>query len=110
MQHACKAAIVPVFRLQALRKTLTAIGEELCHSIQERNAWGQNLGHEELGTTLQHSGKVPEVRQLDLIGNMRNRTPQPDTRRLIDKPGRMRPDHVKLFESLIDGFDPAKAG
>ncbi|GAA0779977.1 hypothetical protein E1180_00425 [Roseibium denhamense] len=85
------------------------MGEELCHSIQELKAWSQNLGHEELGTTLQHSGKVPEARQHALIGNMRNRTPPPDTRRLIDKLGRMSPDHVKLFESLIDGFDPAKA-
>ncbi|WP_269584063.1 tyrosine-type recombinase/integrase [Roseibium sp. Sym1] len=108
VRHACEAAKVPPFIPHAIRKTLTTMGEELCHSMQEMKAWSQNLGHEELGTTLKNYGQVPEARQHELLENMRNRNPLPDTQRLIDKLNRMNPDQRRAFERIIDGFDPMK--
>lgn len=108
VRHASETARVPPFQPHAIRKTLTTMGEELCHSMQELKAWSQNLGHENLGTTLKHYGKVPDPLQHELLGNMRNRNPQPDTQRLIDKLNRMSPEQRGAFESIIDGFDPTK--
>lgn len=108
VRRASEAASVPLFKPHAIRATLAQLALDLTYSMEELKAWSQNLGHEELGTTLQHYGKIPAQRQHELVGNMRDRSPHAQTQQLIGKLNRMSPDHFKLFENLIDGFDPLK--
>lgn len=47
-----------------------ALGERICRTPEELKAWSQNIGHERVLTTLTSYGKVPAVRQAELIRGM----------------------------------------
>src|ERR1700732_2620724 len=45
------------------RKALAQLGERMCRTPEELKAWSQNLGHEDVMTTLRSYGEVPSSRQ-----------------------------------------------
>ena len=49
------------------RDTITQLGERLCNSPEHLKAWSQNMGHEQVLTTLTSYGKVDPLRQAALI-------------------------------------------
>ncbi len=42
----------PYFNPHSFRKTLVTLGQKICQSPEEFKAWSQNLGHEDVLTTL----------------------------------------------------------
>lgn len=106
VRAACQSAGVPSFNPHAIRSTLGLLAFELVHSLEELKAWSQNLGHENLGTTLQYYGTLPGPRQHDLVDAMQNRGTQTDAQRVIDKLNRMNPDQRQAVEIMIDAIDP----
>jgi integrase len=61
------AAGLPYFNPHSFRKTLTQLGERLCTTPEEFKAWSQNLGHENVMTTLMSYGSVASSRQAAII-------------------------------------------
>ena len=55
------------FNPHSFRKTLARLGEKLCSSPEEFKAWSQNLGHEQVSTTLTSYGAVDRHRQGEII-------------------------------------------
>jgi integrase len=66
-REAFAAAGLPYFNPHSLRKTLARLGQELCRTPEEFKAWSQNLGHEQVLTTLTSYGQVDRRRQRDII-------------------------------------------
>ena len=58
---------LPYFNPHSFRKTLARLGEQLCKTPEEFKAWSQNLGHEQVSTTLSSYGAVPRYRQGQII-------------------------------------------
>ena len=58
---------LPYFNPHSLRKTLTQHGERVCTTPEEFKAWSQNLGHENVMTTLMSYGSVASCRQAEII-------------------------------------------
>jgi hypothetical protein len=46
---------------------LARLGEKLCKTPEEFKAWSQNLGHEQVSTTLTSYGAVERHRQGEII-------------------------------------------
>ncbi|HUV68639.1 MAG TPA: site-specific integrase [Terracidiphilus sp.] len=65
--EAFERAGLPYFHPRSLRKTLARLGEQVCGSPEEFKAWSQNLGHEQVLTTLMSYGKVASGRQGEII-------------------------------------------
>lgn len=61
---------LPYFNPHSVRNTLTQLGEQTCSSPEEFKAWSQNLGHEQVLTTLMSYGQVPNHRQAELIRSL----------------------------------------
>jgi integrase/recombinase XerC len=66
-RDAFERAGLPYFNPHSLRKTLGRLGETLCRSPEELKAWSQNLGHEQVLTTLTSYGEVATDRQGEII-------------------------------------------
>jgi integrase len=66
-REAFEAAGLPYFNPHSFRKTLARLGEQLCKTPEEFKAWSQNLGHEQVSTTLSSYGAVPRYRQGEII-------------------------------------------
>ena len=66
-RHAFGAAGLPYFNPHSFRKTLTQLGERVCNTPEEFKAWSQNLGHENVMTTLMSYGSVTSCRQAEII-------------------------------------------
>jgi integrase len=78
---------LPYFNPHSLRKTLAARGERLCRNAEQLKAWSQNLGHDDVMTTLRSYGAVAEERQRELIQGLaarRDGTTEPDTVELVE--------------------------
>lgn len=73
-REAFEAAGLPYFNPHSFRKTLASLGERLCSTPEDFKAWSQNLGHEQVMTTLTSYGKVAPHRQAELIDRLRDRT------------------------------------
>lgn len=58
---------LPYFNPHSFRKTLARLGEKLCTTPEQFKAWSQNLGHEQVSTTLSSYGAVPRDRQGEII-------------------------------------------
>jgi hypothetical protein len=69
---------VPYHTPHTLRRTLARLGERLCTTPEEMKAWSQNLGHDEVLTTLTSYGAVPRQRQAELIGSLATTTNSSD--------------------------------
>jgi integrase/recombinase XerD len=61
---------LPYFNPHSFRKTLAQLGERACRTPEELKAWSQNLGHEDVMTTLRSYGEVPSTRQAEIISNL----------------------------------------
>lgn len=66
-REAFERAGLPYFNPHSLRKTLAKLGEQVCISPEEFKAWSQNLGHEQVLTTLMSYGTVATDRQGDIM-------------------------------------------
>jgi len=66
-KEAFEAADLPYFNPHSFRKTLAQLGEQLCSTPEEFKAWSQNLGHEQVMTTLMSYGTVAKHRQAEII-------------------------------------------
>jgi hypothetical protein len=64
---------LPYYNPHSFRHTLAMLGEQLCTTPETFAAWSQNLGHENVSTTLTSYGKVPSHRQAKIIGELRYR-------------------------------------
>lgn len=61
---------LPYFNPHSFRKTLAQLGERVCRTPEELKAWSQNLGHEDVLTTLRSYGEVSPRRQAEIIKNL----------------------------------------
>jgi integrase len=66
-RSAFERAGLPYFNPHSFRKTLARLGEKLCKTPEEFKAWSQNLGHEQVSTTLTSYGAVDRHRQAEII-------------------------------------------
>ncbi len=58
---------LPYYNPHSFRDTLVSLGQKLCETAEEFKAWSQNLGHEQVITTLTSYRHVPIERQRLLI-------------------------------------------
>ena len=58
------------FNPHSFRKALAQLGERVCRTPEELKAWSQNLGHEDVMTTLRSYGEVPSSRQAEIIRDL----------------------------------------
>ena len=68
---------LPYFNPHSLRKTLVQLGEARCTTPEQLKAWSQNLGHEDVLTTLRSYGAVGNRRQGELIRTLTDATHVP---------------------------------
>ncbi|WFP50064.1 site-specific integrase [Methylomonas sp. EFPC3] len=66
-REAFEAAGLPYFNPHSIRDTLVKLGLQICPTPEALKAWSQNLGHEEVLTTLYSYGYVQESRQGEII-------------------------------------------
>jgi integrase/recombinase XerD len=85
-----EAAGLPYFNPHSFRKTLAQLGEQLCSTPEEFKAWSQNLGHEQVMTTLMSYGTVPKHRQAEIIA-------------ALAKPKPADNEKIRLIKSILDG-------
>ncbi len=67
---AFEAAGLPYFNPHSFRKTLALLGQKICRTPEELKAWSQNLGHENMLTTLTSYGTIDPHRQRELISRI----------------------------------------
>lgn len=70
------AASLPPFTPHSFRKTLMKLGNDLCETPEELKAWSQNLGHENLRTSIESYLPVSGPRQGQLIRKLAQRKPR----------------------------------
>jgi integrase/recombinase XerD len=66
-KEAFTSAGLPYANPHSFRKTLTQLGERICHTPEQFKAWSQNLGHETVLTTFSSYGEIARERQAELI-------------------------------------------
>jgi integrase len=66
-RRAFAKAGIPYFTPHTIRNCLTNWGQQVCRTPEEMKAWSQNLGHDEVLTTLTSYGRVPLQRQAELL-------------------------------------------
>lgn len=66
----------------SFRKTLVTLGQTLCQSPEEFKSWSQNLGHEDVLTTLYSYGHVQQHRQGEIFQQLKS--PRPSTSQNAD--------------------------
>lgn len=60
-----------------MRHVLARLGGELCRTAEQLNAWADNLGHNDVLTTLRTYGRVADYRRQEIFDNFR-RGPAPE--------------------------------
>lgn len=73
-REAFAAVDLPYFNPHSFRNTLVRLGQERCGTPEQFKAWSQNLGHENVMTTLTSYGEVACQRQGEIIRGLA--TPQ----------------------------------
>jgi integrase len=68
-RQAFEAANLPYFNPHSFRDTLVQYGERNSPNIEVFKAWSLNLGHANIGTTLNSYGSMSANRQAELIRN-----------------------------------------
>lgn len=66
-RQAFEQAGLPYFHPHSLRNTLVRLAQEVCRTPEAFKAWSQNLGHEQVMTTLLNYGSVATDRQGEII-------------------------------------------
>jgi len=69
-RRAFERAGIVYFSPHSFRRTLALLAEERCRTPAELKAWSQNLGHDQLLTTLTSYGALPEARQAELVAGL----------------------------------------
>ena len=70
-RKALKGAGLPYFPPHSFRHTLGHLAQTMCRTPEELKAWSQNLGHENIATTLTSYGRIDPYRQGEVIGRMK---------------------------------------
>ena len=70
-KEAFESAGLPYFNPHSFRKTLVKLGQTLCQSPEEFKSWSQNLGHEDVLTTLYSYGEVQQHRQGEIMQQLK---------------------------------------
>jgi integrase/recombinase XerD len=70
-RDAFESAGLPYFNPHSFRKTLVTLGQQLCQTPEEFKSWSQNLGHEDVLTTLYSYGEVQQHRQGEIIQQLK---------------------------------------
>lgn len=78
IQAAFVKAGLPPFTAHSFRRTLVKLGDDFCASGEERKAWAQNLGHENVTTSYDAYLPVSYERQGSLIRKLAKRKPRSD--------------------------------
>ena len=72
------------FNPHRFRKALAQLGEKLRRTPEQFKAWSQNLGHEEVLTTISSYGEVAAERQRDIIRELMQPTdPDPQFQEIL---------------------------
>ena len=71
-KDAFELADLPHFNPHSFRKTLVTLGQKLCRTPEEFKSWSQNLGHEDVLTTLYSYGEVQQHRQGEIIQQLKS--------------------------------------
>jgi integrase len=61
---------LPYFPPHSFRHTLGHLAQTMCRTPEDLKAWSQNLGHENISTTLTSYGRIDPHRQGEVIGRM----------------------------------------
>ncbi len=69
-REAFEGADIPYFNPHSFRNTLAKLGQTVCHNPEAFKAWSQNLGHENVMTTLTSYGEVGNQRQGKIIRDL----------------------------------------
>lgn len=86
------------FNPHSLRKTLARLGERLCRTPEEMKAWSQNMGHEDVLTTLTSYGEVPDRRREEIMRGVGDQSSGDSD---------LLPDVVARLKSLVREYDGA---
>jgi integrase len=70
---------LPYFNPHSFRNTLVQLGQDRCKTPEEFKAWSQNLGHENVLTTLTSYGEVACQRQAEIIRGLATLQPATQT-------------------------------
>ena len=70
-RDAFESADLPYFNPHSFRKTLVTLGQKICQSPEEFKSWSQNLGHEDVLTTLYSYGEVQQHRQGEIFQQLK---------------------------------------
>lgn len=70
-KEAFEAADLPYFNPHSFRKTIVTLGQKLCQTPEEFKSWSQNLGHEDVLTTLYSYGHVQPHRQGEIFQQLK---------------------------------------
>jgi hypothetical protein len=63
---------LPYFNPHSFRKTIVTLGQKLCQTPEEFKSWSQNLGHEDVLTTLYSYGHVQQHRQGEIFQQLKS--------------------------------------
>ncbi len=77
-KKAFKDAGLPPFSPHRVRDTIAELAKDFCRSPEDYKAWSQNMGHEDVLTTLRSYGSVAPGRQMEVMAKFRNRGPTED--------------------------------
>ncbi len=76
-KHAFVDASLPPYSPHRVRDTIVELANEHCRSPEDFKAWSQNMGHDDVLTTLRSYGAVSPGRQVELMARFR-RSPRDD--------------------------------
>ena len=69
-REAFEGAGLDYFNPHSFRHTLVQLGETVCKTPEKFIAWSQNLGHENVSTTITSYGKISRQRQAEIIRSL----------------------------------------
>jgi integrase len=69
-REAFVGADLPYFNPHSFRKTLVQLGQKLCKTPEDFKAYSQNIGHDNVMTTLMSYGEVSFQRQGEILRNL----------------------------------------
>ena len=71
-RKAFDAAGLPKYSPHSIRRTIVDLGQRRCRTPEEFKIWSQNLGHEDVMTSFRSYGSVSELRQAELLSQLRS--------------------------------------
>ncbi len=105
LRKAASAAGVPYFKPHAIRSTVARLFDEWASSPSELKALSQNLGHNQIGTTLKYYGAMDNETKRDVIATIRERQKNPPAYELAERIRNAGPEMEKLILSTIEVFE-----